>query len=155
MTGGQRRPLPSLERLLRSGPEPSPSTAHAMARVPSQNSAPEICLRQALFAQGLRYRLTAKNLPCKPDIVFPGARLAIFVHGCFWHQHDMCPRARTPKTRTDFWAEKFRRNKDRDTRNIRELREVGWTAVIAWECELKRPTRLAEIVTETAAFVRR
>lgn len=155
MTKRLGQPLPSLERLLQDGPSPSPSTAYAMARVRSQNSAPEILLRQALFAGGLRYRLNTKGLPCKPDVVFPGAKLVIFVHGCFWHQHDGCSKARMPKSRTHFWEEKFRRNRARDVRNVSDLREVGWMAAIVWECEIKRPTRLAEIVAETVAFVRR
>lgn len=143
----------SLESILKDGPKPVASTSRAMAAIPSKNTKTEIALRKALFAAGLRYRLDAPMLSCKPDIVFPRAKVAIFVHGCFWHQHDVCKQARTPKSRAAFWSEKFRRNRSRDVRTVKDLRIANWTPIIVWECELKHAKRLSEIITETAEFL--
>ena len=126
-----------------------------MRSVGSQNTRPEVATRRLLHGLGYRFRIHRRDLPGTPDIVFPSRKKVIFVHGCFWHQHDGCSKARMPKSRTHFWEEKFRRNRARDVRNVSDLREVGWMAAIVWECEIKRPTRLAEIVAETVAFVRR
>ena len=106
-----------------------------MSRVRSKGTAPELRLRKSLWALGLRYRLHAKDLPGTPDIVFRGARVAVFVHGCFWHAHDCKQGLRKPKTNADYWLEKLRKNRERDQRVQAELRGLGWTPIIAWACE--------------------
>ena len=88
---------------------------------------------------GLRFRLHRSDLPGRPDIVLPKRRTVIFVHGCFWHRHHACPKATTPKTRTEFWLDKFARNKERDVASYQELTALGWKVAIIWECETKRP----------------
>lgn len=108
-----------------------------MARVKGKNTAPELKVRKALTALGARYRLNRKDLPGTPDIVLPGRRLAIFVHGCFWHGHD-CPRgARTPKANREYWTAKVARNIARDQRTSGELTAAGWRVETIWECDLK------------------
>lgn len=106
-----------------------------MARVRQKGTAPELRLRKYLWALGLRYRLHAKDLPGTPDIVFRGARVAVFVHGCFWHAHDCEQGARKPKTNAAYWTEKLGRNVDRDRRVQAELKAVGWTPIVAWACD--------------------
>lgn len=108
-----------------------------MRAVKGRDTKPEIRLRKALFARGFRYRLHVKSLPGAPDIVFPGRRAVIFVHGCFWHGHDCKRGSRTPKQNADYWREKIARNKARDARQVEELRSAGWRVLTVWECELK------------------
>ena len=108
-----------------------------MRRVKGRNTTPELIVRRALTRLGARYRLHRKDLPGSPDVAMPGRRLAIFVHGCFWHGHD-CPRgARVPKQNRDYWTAKVRRNRARDARNQAALLAAGWTPLVIWECELK------------------
>ncbi len=108
-----------------------------MARVKGKNTAPELKVRKALTALGARYRLNRKDLPGTPDIVMPGRRLAIFVHGCFWHGHD-CPRgSRVPKANREYWTAKVARNVARDQRTSGELTAAGWRVETIWECDLK------------------
>lgn len=106
-----------------------------MSRVRSTDTSPELRVRSAAHAMGLRFRLHVKTLPGKPDLVFPKHRTVIFVHGCFWHRHPGCRMASTPKTDTDKWEAKFARNIQRDADNIRALIEQGWRVEIIWECE--------------------
>ena len=106
-----------------------------MSRIRGKDTAPELALRKALHALGLRYRLHAK-LPGKPDIVLPRHSAVVFVHGCFWHRHRGCRIATTPKSNTAFWREKFDRNVARDKRVRRQLRAAGWRVFVAWECQL-------------------
>jgi len=109
--------------------------SESMARVRSKNTKPELLLRKALWARGLRYRIHVKDLPGRPDIVFSGSRLAIFVHGCFWHHHG-CPRSsKMPRTNIEFWEKKIAANVSRDERTRAELKELGWSSIIAWECQ--------------------
>ncbi|HYI49626.1 MAG TPA: very short patch repair endonuclease [Allosphingosinicella sp.] len=108
-----------------------------MSRVRSKNTSPEMRVRRAAHALGLRFRLHRKDLPGKPDLVFPKHRVALFVHGCFWHRHPGCSKASTPKSRTPYWEAKFRANVDRDVRVSRELELLGWSARTIWECETK------------------
>lgn len=110
--------------------------SRVMRAVKSVNTGPEMTVRRQLHALGYRYRLHRKDLPGKPDLVFPGRRKAIFVHGCFWHVHG-CRRSRLPKTRQDYWIPKLARNRERDTENRFALEELGWTVLTVWECELK------------------
>lgn len=106
-----------------------------MRRVGRRDTRPEMRLRRALWARGLRYRLHATDLPGTPDLVFRGPRVAVFVHGCFWHRHEGCRRATTPKTNREYWVQKFERNVERDRRKEAALRDRGWSVVTVWECE--------------------
>lgn len=112
-----------------------------MAAIKSRHTKPELLIRRALHTAGLRYRLHVKHLPGKPDLVFPRHKAMIFVHGCFWHQHD-CHLFKWPTTRTDFWREKIGRNVVNDERAARSLLESGWRVALVWECALKGRTRL-------------
>ena len=108
-----------------------------MRQVKSQDTTPEMAVRRALTARGLRYRLHRKDLPGAPDIVMAGRKLALFVHGCFWHGHD-CPRgARVPKANREYWTSKVARNRARDAANRAAYSEMGWRVETLWECELK------------------
>lgn len=108
-----------------------------MRRVKGWDTTPEMAVRKGLTRLGARYRLHRKDLPGKPDIVMPGRRLAIFVHGCFWHGHD-CPRgARVPKQNRDYWVAKVERNRGRDAVSRDALAALGWRVETIWECDLK------------------
>lgn len=108
-----------------------------MAGIRGRDTKPEIALRRALHALGLRYRLHSKLLPGKPDLVFPRFHAAVFVHGCFWHRHQGCRFATTPATRPDFWIAKLNGNAQRDTRNLEALLAAGWRTAVVWECAIK------------------
>ena len=112
-----------------------------MSAIKSRHTKPEIVVRTALHAAGLRYRLHAGDLAGKPDLVFPRYKAVVFVHGCFWHQHD-CHLFRWPATRQDFWHEKICRNVANDQRSAIALQEDGWRMATVWECALKGRTRL-------------
>jgi DNA mismatch endonuclease (patch repair protein) len=114
-----------------------------MASVGQRNTGPEWAVRRLLHSGGYRYRLHAKHLPGKPDIVFPVRKKAIFVHGCFWHGHD-CPKGRPPKSREEYWGPKLQTNRERDERAIAELRKLGWQSLVVWQCETKEPEALSE-----------
>lgn len=107
-----------------------------MARVRAKDTGPEWIVRRLVFAAGYRYRLHVRALPGTPDLVFPGRRKVILVHGCFWHLHEGCPMARIPKTRPDFWVSKLYGNRLRDARNLGALAVAGWDVLTLWECEL-------------------
>lgn len=108
-----------------------------MRRVKGRDTGPEKTVRRLLTKLGVRYRLQRKDLPGKPDIVMPGRRLALFVHGCFWHGHD-CPRgSRVPKQNRDYWLGKVGRNRARDAVSEAALRALGWRVETIWECEMK------------------
>ncbi|MGC4250570.1 MAG: very short patch repair endonuclease [Sphingobium sp.] len=108
-----------------------------MSRVPNKNTKPELKVRSTLHRAGYRFRLHGRTLPGSPDIVLPKYRTAIFVHGCFWHGHEGCRRSKLPATRTDFWAAKISRNKERDCDAEQELIALGYHVVTLWECELR------------------
>jgi len=108
-----------------------------MSQIKGRNTRPELRLRSLLHRAGFRFRLHAKQLPGRPDVVLPKYRTAIFVHGCFWHRHPGCRDTTTPSTRREFWQEKFDGNVRRDARNRAALEATGWTVVTVWECELK------------------
>ncbi len=121
-----------------------------MRQVKSEDTSPERFVRSLLHNMGYRFRLHRRDLPGSPDIVFPGRKKAIFVHGCFWHGHS-CPRgARLPKTNTEYWRRKIDRNKERDQAQLEALRKMGWDALVVWECEVKDvgdlQTRLKEFL---------
>lgn len=107
-----------------------------MSRIRGKDTQPELALRKVLHRLGLRYRLHGAGLPGKPDLVFPRYRTVVFVHGCFWHRHDGCNIATTPKSNTPFWLEKFEKNVTRDARVATQLEALGWRVFIVWECEL-------------------
>jgi len=107
-----------------------------MKRIKGKNTAPEMIVRKLLHSLGYRYRLYVKNLPGKPDLVFPGRKKIIFVNGCFWHGHG-CVKGQLPKSRLEFWGEKISSNISRDQKNQADLKESGWEILIVWQCELK------------------
>jgi DNA mismatch endonuclease (patch repair protein) len=111
-----------------------------MARIRSKNTKPELIVRRLAHALGYRFRLHRRDLPGKPDLVFPRRRCVIFVHGCFWHGHG-CRLSSRPKTNSDFWADKIAGNRARDARHVEELRKQGWQVEVIWECE----TRLKDL----------
>ncbi len=125
-----------------------PARSAQMARVRGKDTKPELKVRRALHAAGLRFRLQARDLPGRPDIVFRSRRIAIFVHGCFWHRHPdpSCKLTRTPKSRLDFWEPKFEANVARDARDQAALREQGWTAIVIWECDLANPSIIEGLI---------
>jgi len=108
-----------------------------MSKVGQKGTGPEMKLRKALHKLGFRYRVNVKGLPGTPDLVFPKYKSVIFVHGCFWHRHEGCKYATTPKDREEFWLVKFKANMERDRRNIEVLEKLGWRVLVVWECELK------------------
>lgn len=124
-----------------------------MAGIRGRDTRPELELRRALHALGFRFRLQSKDLPGRPDILLPGRRAAIFVHGCFWHRHRGCRFSTTPATRREFWNEKFAANLARDERNTAALRALGWRVAIVWECALRAADR-AESANAVAQWLR-
>lgn len=113
-----------------------------MSGIRGKNTIPELQVRKALFSMGYRFRLHRKDLPGRPDIVLPGRRIAILVHGCFWHGHHGCRYAKTPSTRTEFWITKLESNRLRDTCDLNALRTAGWRTLVVWECFLRSPLRV-------------
>lgn len=136
--------------------KPPPLTrSQTMARVKSKNTTPELKVRAYLWRAGLRYRLHRADLPGKPDVVFPGRRAVVFVHGCFWHGHD-CPRgARMPQDNADYWRRKIERNRARDAKAAADLAALGWRVLTVWECELKDPARLDALAADLRALASR
>ncbi|MBY0231376.1 MAG: DNA mismatch endonuclease Vsr [Gemmataceae bacterium] len=114
-----------------------------MARIRGKDTKPEKAVRRLLHGMGYRFRLHAKGLPGRPDIVLPRHRAVVFVHGCFWHRHAECKPRNLPATNTDYWREKFRANAERDERKTRELAALGWRVHVVWECQLREPDTLA------------
>ena len=106
-----------------------------MSGIRGKNTQPELRVRRFLHARGFRFRLHGTGLPGRPDLVLPRYRTAVFVHGCFWHQHPGCRFAARPGTNSDFWQRKFKENRERDERQERQLRELGWRVCTVWECE--------------------
>jgi len=108
-----------------------------MSRIRNKDTKPEKIVRRLVFSMGYRYRLNDQKLPGHPDLVFRGRKKVIFVHGCFWHQHENCSQYRYPKTKLDFWAPKLEGNRKRDAENQRKLLELGWEYLVIWECQLR------------------
>ena len=123
---------------------PQQVRSRTMSRIKGKNTKPEIAVRSMLHRAGYRFRLHGRKLPGSPDIVLARHKTVVFVHGCFWHRHEGCKYATTPKTRVEFWSDKFRKNVERDARQQRELREMGWRVLIVWECELRDLETLKE-----------
>lgn len=115
--------------------------SYNMSRIKGKDTKPEMVVRKFLFSKGFRYRLHDKRLPGKPDIVLPKYKTVIFINGCFWHGHEGCKYFVVPKTRTDWWVGKINGNKTNDLLNINSLLELGWKAMILWECQLKPVNR--------------
>lgn len=107
-----------------------------MSKVRGKDTKPEMAVRSYLHRRGLRYRLHDRSLPGKPDLVFKSRRVVVFVHGCFWHGHPGCSKARIPKTREEFWRSKIETNAARDRRSIRRLRALGWRVLVVWQCRI-------------------
>lgn len=118
-----------------------------MRQVHSEDTKPEMRVRKLTHRLGYRYRLHRKDLPGKPDLVFPGRKKIIFVHGCFWHGHD-CPAGRKiPQTNREYWLKKLDRNKERDRQNLTKLKVLGWDVLVIWECETKDEAKLAQRIS--------
>ncbi|HEX3700217.1 MAG TPA: DNA mismatch endonuclease Vsr [Phenylobacterium sp.] len=130
---------------------PPEKRSAVMRRVKGRDTTPELIVRRALTGLGARYRLHRKDLPGSPDIVLPGRRLALFVHGCFWHGHDCARGARVPKANRDYWVGKVGRNRIRDQASRAALEALGWRVETLWECELKDA---AELRARLAEFLR-
>ena len=116
-----------------------------MAAIRGQDTKPELRLRRLIHGLGYRFRLQRRDLPGRPDIVFPGRRKVIFVHGCFWHQHG-CRNSVLPKTRAEWWAEKLGRNVERDRAAVAALMAMGWSVQTVWECEVKDEAQVSESI---------
>lgn len=124
-----------------------------MSGISVKNSLPEMLVRKALFAMGYRYRLHRRDLPGTPDIVMPGRKIAIFVHGCFWHAHQECKYAKTPSTRTEFWTAKLQGNVDRDRRAAEKLAEMNWRVLNVWECSTRDPAAAEGVPDALRAWI--
>ena len=119
-----------------------------MARIRSENTAPEVLTRRAVHALGLRFRKNVNDLPGKPDIANKTRRWAVFVHGCFWHSHQGCRLASSPRSNTAYWKQKLGQNRRRDTANIEALEGLGYRVLIVWECEVRDGRRLTNALAE-------
>lgn len=117
-----------------------------MSRVRGKDTQPELVVRKCAHSLGLRFRLHRSDLPGRPDLVFPGRGMVIFVHGCFWHRHRGCRKASVPSTRHHFWMDKFQRNVSRDAQSARALRRLGWSVATIWECQTKDAVKLENLV---------
>ncbi len=124
-----------------------------MAGIKGKDTKPELVLRRALHARGFRYRLHSKNVPGRPDLVFPKHHAIVFVHGCFWHRHERCRYTTTPSTRPEFWQAKFDANVIRDAAIRGQLIETGWRVATVWESSLRKTDQLAKTVELLAAWL--
>jgi DNA mismatch endonuclease (patch repair protein) len=124
-------------------PLPSSARSSLMARVRLRDTRPELAVRKVAHALGFRFRLHRRDLPGRPDLVFPRLRKVVFVHGCFWHRHSGCRRTTTPKVRAAFWQAKFAANIERDHRSIAGLEKEGWEVLVIWECETDDASKLS------------
>jgi DNA mismatch endonuclease, patch repair protein len=109
-----------------------------MRRIRSQNTSPEMAVRKLLHGHGYRYRLHVRDLPGKPDLVFPARRCVLMIHGCFWHGHKGCRESRMPKTNQEYWVPKLEKNYARDRGHLRALRRLGWRVMVVWECQVEK-----------------
>jgi|ERR1035437_6867633 DNA mismatch endonuclease (patch repair protein) len=120
--------------------------SEVMSNIRGKNTKPELILRSELFKRGYRFRIHRKDLPGNPDIVLPKYKLVIFVHGCFWHFHSKCDEGRIPKSNSVFWKLKLSRNVKRDNENLKKLKDMGWKAYVAWECNIEK--RIEQTINE-------
>ena len=119
-----------------------------MSAIKSKNTKPEIKVRKVLHSMGYRFRLHSKDLPGSPDIVLPKYKTVIFVHGCFWHRHENCKYASTPKIRQEFWHKKFKTNIERDLEIQDKIKNLDWRSVVIWECETKNIENLRDKIID-------
>jgi DNA mismatch endonuclease, patch repair protein len=119
-----------------------------MAKIRGKDTKPELRVRQVAHALGFRYRLHRRALPGSPDVVFPRLKKVILVHGCYWHRHEGCRYAYSPKSNIAFWQKKFRQNHERDLRALSNLAEQGWDPLVIWECETRDPQILRARIVE-------
>lgn len=115
-----------------------------MRSIRSGNTQPEMIVRSLLHKEGFRFRLNDKRLPGKPDVVLRKYKTVVFIHGCFWHEHQNCRDGRRPKSNTGYWDQKLDRNVKRDVANAERLRSIGWNLIVVWECELNNRERLRD-----------
>lgn len=125
-----------------------------MSGIRGKNTKPEILVRRVLFKAGFRFRLHRKDLPGVPDVVLPKWKVALFVHGCFWHMHQGCSNAKLPSTRTEFWQKKLEANVERDRRTQIALAEAGWRVVIIWECLTRDVQALEALPDRLSVWIR-
>ena len=116
--------------------------SYNMSRIRGSNTRPELAVRSLLHGMGYRFRLKSSSVPGKPDLVLPRYKVAVFVHGCFWHRHEGCRYATNPKTRIEFWQQKFESNIRRDKQVNKLINEIGWHQMVIWECEIKHKENL-------------
>jgi len=132
----------------------SPSDrSRMMAGIQSKNTRPELIVRRMLFASSYRFRLHRRDLPGAPDIVMPGRKVAIFVHGCFWHMHQECRFAKLPATRPEFWKAKLEANAARDRRGVEKLQALGWRVLRVWECSTRDPESAATLQAAMSTWI--
>lgn len=124
-----------------------------MSGIRSKNTIPELQVRRLLFRLGYRFRLHRKDLPGTPDIVMPSRRVAIFVHGCFWHRHKNCSLAKLPKTNSEFWKKKLSGNVRRDKEKYRELARCGWRILVIWECAVRREQQVGTLGVQIKQWI--
>ncbi len=127
---------------------------YTMSRIRGKDTKPEILVRQYLFAEGFRFRKNDKRYPGHPDIVLPKYRTMVFVNGCFWHGHEGCKYYTVPKSNTEFWISKIKRNQERDRNDIEQLESKGWNVITVWECQLEKKVR-EETLKDLALRIRR
>ena len=127
---------------------------HCMSRIKGKDTRPEMVVRRYLHARGFRYSLHVRRLPGCPDMVLRKYHTVIFINGCFWHGHPDCDKFRMPRSNVEFWQEKIRRNKERDSRDVSALEALGWNVIVVWECELAKPV-MKETLQNLADAVRR
>ena len=124
-----------------------------MRRIKSANTKPEILVRRIAHRMGFRFTLNRSDLPGKPDLAFAGRRKVIFVHGCFWHQHTSCADGRAPKTRTEYWIPKLKRNVSRDVAVRKQLTKSGWKTLVIWQCQLNNEASIDRIRERIRRFL--
>lgn len=142
----EARSFKRIERRLVSGPPPTTSaaTSERMARVRQRGTVAELSVRKVATEMGLRYRTHNRDLPGSPDLANRTRKWAVFVHGCFWHQHAGCPAATMPKSNCSFWRAKFNANRERDARVKSALQAQGFSVVVVWECQARLPSIVRE-----------
>jgi len=131
-----------------------PTRSRMMSGIKGRDTKPEMAVRRALFAAGFRFRLHRRDLPGVPDVVLPGKRVAVFVHGCFWHRHTGCRYATLPATRPEFWKAKLDGNAVRDSRAVGALLALGWRVMVVWECAVRDRATLLALPETLAEWIR-
>jgi DNA mismatch endonuclease (patch repair protein) len=124
------------------------SRSRIMRAVKGRDTSLEMAVRRLIYSMGYSYRIHRKDLPGKPDLVFPSRRKVLFIHGCFWHGHDCKRGARVPKTNREYWEKKIARNQTRDAKNKIALQSLGWDVLIIWECQIKEEAALKECLSQ-------